>query len=441
MINEKIAIVGLGYVGLPLAVAFGEKVTTIGFDINEKKLANYRAGVDPSGEVSTDELNRAANLEFTSDPRSLATASVVIVVVPTPVDSAKQPDLTPLTGATTVVAKHISPGTMVVFESTVFPGCTEEICVPILERESGLHWAGSETALSGQSDQVFSVGYSPERINPGDKNHRLTNIVKVVSADTAENLERIAELYEMIVSAGVYRAPSLKVAEAAKVIENTQRDLNIALMNELAMIFDGLGIDTLDVLEAAGTKWNFLPFKPGLVGGHCIGVDPYYLTYKAEMSGYYPQVVLGGRKTNDGMGKFIAEQTIKLLARSGRFTPNTRVAVLGLTFKEDCPDLRNSRVPDILAELAAYGCDVVVSDPIADPDEAMAEYGLSLASLEELRRNPAEALIFAVPHRDYEELCDSAWKSLVQIGGTVVDVKGLLDRSTFDAEHATLWRL
>ena len=313
-------------------------------------------------------------LEYTSDPARLGEAGIIIVVVPTPIDAARRPDLSPLEGACRAVGAHLKPGAIVIFESTVYPGCTEEVCVPLLEQASGLPWTGGGQADAGEG---FYVGYSPERINPGDKEHRLETIVKVVSGDTPETLERVANLYGEVVQAGVHRAASIKVAEAAKVIENTQRDLNIALMNELALIFNRLDIDTLDVLEAAGTKWNFLPFRPGLVGGHCIGVDPYYLTYKAEAVGHHPQVILAGRKTNDNMGKFVAEQTVKRLVKHGHRVSGAKVAVLGLTFKENCPDLRNSRVVDIIAELQEYCCDVLVHDPLADPEEAQAEYGIT----------------------------------------------------------------
>jgi UDP-N-acetyl-D-galactosamine dehydrogenase len=435
--EEKVAIVGLGYVGLPLAVAFGRQVGTIGFDLNEKKLAAYRDGTDPSGEVSDDALAAARWLEYTSDPAALGEADYVIVVVPTPIDQARHPDLSPLQRATATVGRHLRPGATVIFESTVYPGCTEEVCVPILERESGLAWSGRDGSDPGAPG--FSVGYSPERINPGDKEHRLETIVKVVSGDSPATLERVAGLYARIIDAGVHRAGSIKVAEAAKVIENTQRDLNIALMNELAMIFDRLGIDTLDVLEAAGTKWNFLPFRPGLVGGHCIGVDPYYLTYKAESVGYHPQVVLGGRRVNDGMARYIAEQTVKTLSRGGCALADMRVTVLGLTFKENCPDLRNSRVADVIRELEEYGCSVAVHDPIASADEAELEYGVSLRSLESLE--PADALVFAVPHREFLASSAQLLERLLRPGGLAVDVKGVLDRdATRDAGYQ-LWRL
>jgi len=435
--EEKVAIVGLGYVGLPLAVAFGKQVKTIGFDLNEKKLAAYRDGTDPSGEVPDDALAAAQGLTYTSDPAALGEADYVIVVVPTPIDQARRPDLSPLQSATATVGRHLRPGATVIFESTVYPGCTEEVCVPILERESGLPWNGRDGGDAGTSG--FSVGYSPERINPGDREHRLETIVKVVSGDSATTLERVAGLYARVIDAGVHRAGSIKVAEAAKVIENTQRDLNIALMNELAMIFDRLGIDTLDVLEASGTKWNFLPFRPGLVGGHCIGVDPYYLTYKAESVGYHPQVVLGGRRVNDGMARYIAEQTVKTLSRGGCALADMRVTVLGLTFKENCPDLRNSRVADVIRELEEYGCRVAVHDPIATADEAQLEYGVALRSLESLE--PADALVFAVPHREFLASSSQLLDRLLRPGGLAVDVKGVLDRDATRAAGFQLWRL
>ncbi|PLW81539.1 nucleotide sugar dehydrogenase [Kineobactrum sediminis] len=436
--HETIAIVGLGYVGLPLAVAFGGRRRTIGFDLNEQKLEHYRRGHDPSGEVSPQALADASQLELTSDPARLAEASIIIVVVPTPIDQAHRPDLSPLEGASRTVSRHMRPGTVVIFESTVYPGCTEEVCVPLLEAGSGLQWAGREGA-SVAAEEGFYIGYSPERINPGDKVHRLETIVKVVSGDTPETLERVAQLYESVVTAGVHRAASVKVAEAAKVIENTQRDLNIALMNELALIFNKLGIDTLDVLEAAGTKWNFLPFRPGLVGGHCIGVDPYYLTYKAESVGYHPQVVLGGRQTNDGMGKFIAEQTVKQLVSRGHPVAGARITVLGLTFKENCPDLRNSRVEDIIRELQDYCCEVTVHDPQASSAEAEAEYGVSLCPWDELA--PAHAVVLAVPHEEYLAKGIGLVTPLLAPNGVVMDIKGVLNRSEAHAQGVALWRL
>ncbi|MFT4517680.1 MAG: UDP-N-acetyl-D-galactosamine dehydrogenase [Halioglobus sp.] len=434
--SGTVAVVGLGYVGLPLAVAFGRMYHTIGLDLNEEKLAHYRAGNDPSGEVDSAALAESDKLEFTSDASKLAEAQTIIVVVPTPIDEARRPDLSPLEGACRTVGAHLTPGTTVIFESTVYPGCTEEVCVPILEQVSGLTWSGRDGATDSKG---FYVGYSPERINPGDKEHRLETITKVVSGDTAESLERIAKLYGSIVHAGTHQAASIKVAEAAKVIENTQRDLNISLMNELALIFDRLGIDTLDVLEAAGTKWNFLPFRPGLVGGHCIGVDPYYLTYKAEAVGYHPEVILAGRKTNDNMGKFIAEQTVKHLVRHGHRVAGAKVAVLGLTFKENCPDLRNSKVVDIIAELDEYCCDVLVHDPLAEAKEAEAEYGLQLCEMADLK--DCQAVILAVPHTEYLALSVADFKSMMDKDATLVDIKSILDRKELTEAGLNFWRV
>jgi UDP-N-acetyl-D-glucosamine/UDP-N-acetyl-D-galactosamine dehydrogenase len=387
---STVAIVGLGYVGLPLAVEFGKKHRTIGFDVSQEKVEAYRRKVDPTGEVSSEEFKAAVRLEVTTNPRSLREADFIIVAVPTPVDEAHNPDFAPLVGASTSVGQNLAPGTTVVFESTVYPGATEEVCIPVLEKHSGLKWK-----------KDFFVGYSPERINPGDKQHTLTKIVKVVSGDTPATLERVAEVYGSVVTAGVHRASSIKVAEAAKVIENTQRDLNIALVNELALIFHQIGIDTSEVLEAAGTKWNFLPFRPGLVGGHCIGVDPYYLTYKAETLGYHPQVILSGRKINDGMGKYIAEQTVKRMILRGFAVNKENIIVLGLTFKENVPDTRNSRVVDVVRELQSFGANVFVHDPIACPKEAEHEYGIRLTKWEELPR--AAALVAAVAHDEYRK--------------------------------------
>ncbi len=439
VLQDVVAIVGLGYVGLPLAVAFGRQYRTIGFDLNTDKLNHYREGVDPSGEVGHSELLSARQLAFTDSAEDLRAADVIIVVVPTPIDRAKRPDLGPLERACEGVARQIKPGCTVVFESTVYPGCTEEVCVPILERISGLPWAGRAGVDEDDGVPGFYVGYSPERINPGDKEHRLDTIVKVVAGDTPRTLERLARLYGSVVTAGVHRAPSIKVAEAAKVIENTQRDLNIALMNELAIIFDRLGIDTLDVLQAAGTKWNFLPFRPGLVGGHCIGVDPYYLTYKAQSTGYHPQVVLGGRQTNDGMGKFIAEKVVKQLAQLGHPVSGARVSVLGLTFKENCPDLRNSRVVDVISELVEYGCSVSVHDPMADAAEARDEYGLELCAWEALE--PAHAVVLAVSHGDYLALSPQDLAEKLITGGLLVDVKGAIDRERIISCGIHVWRL
>jgi UDP-N-acetyl-D-galactosamine dehydrogenase len=369
-----VAVIGLGYVGLPLAVEFGRVYDTIGFDLDAEKVGRIASGIDTTGEVSAEQLAAATRLRATADASQLAGADYFIVAVPTPVDDAHQPDFGPLVGASRTVGERMKPGAVVVYESTVYPGATEEVCVPVLERTSGRRWK-----------RDFYVGYSPERINPGDKEHTLTRIVKVVSGDTPQTLDRVAALYEAVVTAGVFRATSIKVAEAAKVIENTQRDLNIALMNELALIFGRIGIDTMEVLQAAGTKWNFLPFRPGLVGGHCIGVDPYYLTRKAEMLGYHPQVILAGRRINDGMGKFVAEQVVKRLIQQAQPVTNQVAIVLGLTFKEDVPDLRNSKVVDVVRELQSYGMKVYVHDPIADPEEAMHEYGIELTPWEALR--------------------------------------------------------
>ena len=436
---EIVAVVGLGYVGLPLAVAFGKQHATIGFDLNESKIANYRNGVDPTGEVDPADMRAASHIEFTSDPTRLREAGMIVVAVPTPIDHAHRPDLGILENASRLIGANLSPGTVVVYESTVYPGCTEEVCVPILEQTSGLRWLGRPGSTAGDGGSGFHIGYSPERINPGDKVHRLENIVKVVSGDTPQTLERVAALYASVVEAGLHRAPSVKVAEAAKVIENTQRDLNIALMNELSLIFHRLGIDTLDVLEAAGTKWNFLPFRPGLVGGHCIGVDPYYLTYKAEAEGHHPEVILAGRKTNDGMGKFIAEQTVKGLVRHGHAVNGAKVVVLGLTFKEDCPDLRNSRVADIIAELKEYHCDVYVNDPLADDAEARHEYGVELTAWEKLPK--AQALVLAVAHREYRALGVDDFKALLSNPGVLVDVKSIVDREALGGNGIEIWRL
>ena len=360
-----IAVVGLGYVGLPLAVEFGKKYRTIGFDLSAEKIESYKRFVDPTGEVSPADLKASTGLQCSTDPAVLAEADFIVVAVPTPVDDAHRPDFTPLVKSSESVGKHMKKGAIVVYESTVYPGATEEICIPILEKVSGLKWK-----------QDFFVGYSPERINPGDKERTVTKITKVVSGDTAETLETVKQVYGSIITAGVYPASSIKVAEAAKVIENTQRDLNIALMNELSVIFHRIGIDTLDVLKAAGTKWNFLPFRPGLVGGHCIGVDPYYLTHKADMLGYHPQVILAGRRINDSMGKYVAEQAVKQMIAANRPVKGADVIVLGMTFKENCADLRNSKVIDVIRELQTYGVNVHVHDPIASSDECEHEYGV-----------------------------------------------------------------
>jgi UDP-N-acetyl-D-galactosamine dehydrogenase len=434
--SYPVAVVGLGYVGLPLAVAFGARRPTIGFDVDPRKIDAYRSGTDPTGEVAPEALHGADRLRFTGDPRHLREAEVVIVTVPTPIDAARRPDLRPLESASRTVGEQLRPGMTVVYESTVYPGCTEEVCVPILEERSGLTWAGREGA---DPDASFHVGYSPERINPGDRVHRLETIVKVVAGDDPQTLERLAALYGEVVEAGIHRASSIRVAEAAKVIENTQRDLNIALINELAILFDRLGLDTLEVLEAAGTKWNFLPFRPGLVGGHCIGVDPYYLTYKAEQVGHHPDVILAGRRINDGMGKYVADQTVKQLIRAGACVKGARVNVLGLTFKEDCPDLRNTRVVDILDELESFGCEPAVHDPLADPADARREYGITLSDWEALE--PADALVVAVAHAEYRDLPLEELLARVKPGGCVVDVKGALPREAVQARGLAYWRL
>jgi UDP-N-acetyl-D-galactosamine dehydrogenase len=425
---SAVAIVGLGYVGLPLAVEFGKKRKTIGYDLSQTKVESYRRFIDPTGEVSSQDLRAAEQLSVTNDPAVLALADFLIVAVPTPVDSAHQPDFRPLAGASESVGKHMKRGAIVVYESTVYPGATEEVCIPILEKFSGMQWK-----------RDFHVGYSPERINPGDKEHTLTRILKVVSGDDPETLEKIAELYESIVTAGIYRASSITVAEAAKVIENTQRDLNIALMNELAILFDRIGIDTLEVLQAAGTKWNFLPFRPGLVGGHCIGVDPYYLTHKADMVGYHPQVILAGRRINDGMGKFIAEQTVKHMIRNGSRVKGAPINVLGLTFKEDCPDIRNTRVIDVIHELKSYGMDVHVHDPVSNNEEARHEYGLELEPWDALPR--ADAIVVAVAHRQFIAMPPAKYYAKVVERGCFIDVKGRFDMRALQETGLTVWRL
>lgn len=423
-----VAVVGLGYVGLPLAVEFGKKQQTIGYDLSGSKVESYKNFIDPTGEVSSDDLKASVHLIPTTNPEELGQADYIVVAVPTPVDLAHQPDFRPLIGASESVGKYMKRGAVVIFESTVYPGATEEICIPVLEKKSGMKWK-----------EDFHVGFSPERINPGDKKHTLTSILKVVSGDDETTLEKIAALYESIISAGVYRASGIKVAEAAKVIENTQRDLNIALMNELAIIFDKLGIDTMEVLNAAGTKWNFLPFRPGLVGGHCIGVDPYYLTHKAEMIGYIPQVILAGRRINDSMAKFIAEQTIKHIIGANINVRGARVNVLGLSFKENCPDLRNSKVADLIVELKSYGIEVHVHDPVADATEARHEYGLQLKSWDELPR--ADAVIVAVSHRQFIDTPVSVFKSKLAENGCFIDVKSQFDPLALRDAGFSVWRL
>jgi UDP-N-acetyl-D-glucosamine/UDP-N-acetyl-D-galactosamine dehydrogenase len=425
---NTLAVIGLGYVGLPLVVEFGKQIRTIGFDIAENKVAACQRGTDPSRELPDSELAAAKHAVYTSDPAMLAEADMIIVAVPTPVDEAHIPDFKPLIGSSTSVGRHMKKGAIVIYESTVYPGATEEVCIPVLERESGLKWK-----------KDFFVGYSPERINPGDREHTLTKILKIVSGDTAQTLDQVAKLYERIIVPGVHRASSIKAAEAAKVIENTQRDLNIALMNELSIIFDKIGIDTSEVLEAAGTKWNFLKFKPGLVGGHCIGVDPYYLTHKAESMGYHPQVILAGRRINDGMGKFIAEQTIKHMIAGGSHVKGARVIVLGLTFKENCGDLRNSKVIDIIRELESYGVDIFVTDPQAEAEEAMHEYGVRLLPWDQLPK--ADAIVAAVSHREFMDLGVEAFKSKLSKGGAFIDVKAAFPQDALRDAGFRLWRL
>ncbi|MBI3808886.1 MAG: nucleotide sugar dehydrogenase [Nitrospirae bacterium] len=425
--RQRIAVVGLGYVGLPVAVAFGRLGPVIGFDINKVKIEDLRRGEDRTGEVSKADLLQA-QITFTDDPSALKSAAFIIVAVPTPINAALQPDLTALMRASELIGTHLKAGTIVVYESTVYPGATEEICGPILARCSGL-----------RCGKDFKLGYSPERINPGDKEHTFERVVKVVAGMDADTLEAVAQTYAQVVMAGVHRAPSIKVAEAAKVIENTQRDLNIALMNELTLIFHRLGIDTNAVLEAAGTKWNFLRFTPGLVGGHCIGVDPYYLTAKAESVGYHPQVILAGRRINNGMGVYVAEQTVKSLSRRGTPAAGARVAVLGLTFKEDVPDVRNSRVSDIVAELRQYGIDVVVHDPLIESADAEREYGICLATWESLK--DFDGIVLAVPHRAYREMGSATLLRILKgNGGIVMDVKGLLDPRSLPS-GISYWRL
>ncbi len=427
--SMRIAVVGLGYVGLPLAVEFGKKHPTVGIDLSHDKVAAYRNFVDPTGEVSTEDLRAATHLTCHVDPEMLREADFIVVAVPTPVDEAHQPDFTPLIRSSESVGKHIKRGAIVVFESTVYPGATEEVCIPLIEKHSGLKWK-----------KDFFVGYSPERINPGDREHTLSRIVKVVSGDTPETLKTVAEVYGSIVTAGVYPASSIKVAEAAKVIENTQRDLNIALMNELAIIFHKIGIDTLEVLEAAGTKWNFLPFRPGLVGGHCIGVDPYYLTHKADMLGYHPQVILAGRRINDGIAAYIAQQTVKRIIKGGGTVKGSKVIVLGLTFKENCPDLRNSKVADVIKELRDFGCEVSVHDPLAEPEDAVHEYGITLTEWDALPAR-ADAIVAAVSHREYTSQPVSRLLSRLKPKGVFVDVKSAYPRDAIEAAGYELWRL
>ena len=427
--KEQIAIVGLGYVGLPLAAEFGKIRSTLGFDINESRVAELRSDHDSTLEVSEEQLQAAGHLEFSSDLSSLASCSIFIVTVPTPIDQANRPDLTPLIKASKTVGRALKQGDLVIYESTVFPGCTEEVCVPVLEKESGLKF-----------NQDFFCGYSPERIVPGDKVNTLTTIKKITSGSTPEIAEKVDALYREIITAGTWKASSLKVAEAAKVIENTQRDLNIALVNELSVIFDRLGIDTTEVLEAAGSKWNFLPFRPGMVGGHCIGVDPYYLTHKAEEVGYHPQVILAGRRINDNMARYVARNVIRLMLKNGIDVPRSTIGVMGITFKENCPDIRNSKVVDLVKELENWGAKVVVNDSWADREEVKLEHGIDLGEVSPT--NPVDALVVAVGHAEYRDLKPEALMPLCRSDKPVLaDVKALYDRHAAAEAGFTVFRL
>ncbi len=426
--KEKISLVGLGYVGMPIAVAFAKKADVIGFDLNEKKIETYKAGIDPTNEVG-DEVIKSTTVEFTADETRLKEAKFHIVAVPTPVNNDHTPDLTPVEGASTIVGRNLTKGSIVVYESTVYPGVTEDVCIPILEKESGL-----------KCGVDFKVGYSPERINPGDKVHRLETIVKIVSGMDDESLEEIAKVYELVVEAGVHRASCIKVAEAAKVIENSQRDINIAFMNELSIIFNKMGIDTKAVLEAAGTKWNFLKFFPGLVGGHCIGVDPYYLTYKAESLGYHSQIILSGRRINDDMGKYVAENVVKNLIKSNKTVRNAKVAIFGFTFKENCPDTRNTKIFDIVKELREYGIEPVVADPAADAAEAKHLYGIDFVDVDSVK--DMDAVVIAVAHDCFADFEEKKIASFFGEGEKVlVDIKGILDRTEYEKAGYNYWRL
>ncbi|MBP8887213.1 MAG: Vi polysaccharide biosynthesis UDP-N-acetylglucosamine C-6 dehydrogenase TviB [Flavobacterium sp.] len=425
----KIAVIGLGYVGLPLAVEFGKKVPVVGFDIHTTRIEELKIGQDHTLEVSPEELSQATNLTYSANLEDLKSCNFFIVTVPTPVDDVNRPDLTPLKKASETLGKVIKKGDIVVYESTVYPGATEEVCIPVLEKISGLKF-----------NQDFFAGYSPERINPGDKVNTLTKIKKITSGSTPEVADKVDAVYASIITAGTHKASSIKVAEAAKVIENTQRDLNIALVNELSVIFDRLGIDTIDVLEAAGSKWNFLPFRPGLVGGHCIGVDPYYLTHKAEEVGYHPQVILAGRRINDNMARYVARNTIKRMLQNGIDVPRAKVGVLGVTFKENCPDIRNSKVADLIKEFEAWGAQVVVADPWADAEEVKHEYGIELGQVN--AEHPVDALVIAVGHNEFRSLSAVELKSYVRSNKPVLaDVKGLFDRTTLAEQGFTVFRL
>lgn len=429
--NEKIAVIGLGYVGMPIAVAFAKKVNVIGFDLNKKKIDLYKSGIDPTNEIGNDEIKKTT-VEFTADETKLKEAKFHIIAVPTPINSDKTPDLSPVEGASRIVGRNLTKGSIVVYESTVYPGVTEDVCVPILEQESGL-----------KCGVDFKIGYSPERINPGDKVHRLENIVKIVSGMDEESLEEIAKVYELVIEVGVHRAGSIKVAEAAKVVENSQRDINIAFMNELAMVFDRMGIDTKEVVEAMNTKWNALGFTPGLVGGHCIGVDPYYFVYKAEKLGYHSQIILSGRKINDGMGKFVADAIIKKLILANKVVRQAKVVILGLTFKENTPDTRNSKVIDIVDSLKEYGIKPIVVDPEADAAEAKHEYGVELVDIKDVKN--ADCLVLAVAHDIFKQL---SWEDIDNLYGDyeshekiLIDVKSILDKKEIEEKRYSYWRL
>jgi len=448
--QEKISLIGLGYVGMPIAVAFAKKTNVIGFDVNKEKIELYKRGIDPTKEVGNEEIKRTT-VEFTSDEKRLKEAKFHIIAVPTPVRDDHTPDLSPVKSASRTLGRNLTRGSIVVFESTVYPGVTEEICIPILEKESGL-----------KCGYDFKVGYSPERINPGDKVHRLETIVKVVSGMDEESLDIIANVYELVVDAGVYRAESIKVAEAAKVIENSQRDINIAFMNELSIIFNKMNIDTKAVLEAAGTKWNFLKFFPGLVGGHCIGVDPYYLTYKAEQLGYHSQIILSGRRINDDMGKYVAENVVKSMIKADKQIKGSTVAIFGITFKENCPDVRNTKVIDVINELKEYGINVIVADPVADEEDLLDGYGITLRDPDDI--NDVDAVVFAVPHQEFEnikledikkmynkrrngyieavdEVAATSEDEIVDFKPVLVDIKGIFDRKEAEDMNYLYWRL
>ena len=429
--KEKIALVGLGYVGMPIAVEFAKYVDVIGFDINKKKIELYKQGIDPTLEVGDEEIKKST-VEWTYDETKLQDAKFIIVAVPTPINEDKTPDLLPVIGSSEIVGRNLTKGSIIVYESTVYPGVTEEVCIPILEKESGL-----------KCGVDFKVGYSPERINPGDKVHRLSTIVKIVSGMDKESLEEIARIYEIVVKAGVHRASSIKVAEAAKVIENSQRDINIAFMNELSIIFNKMGIDTLEVLEAAGTKWNFLNFRPGLVGGHCIGIDPYYLTYRAEQFGYHSQIILSGRRINDDMGKYVAENVVKQLIKADISIKNAKVGCLGITFKENCPDARNSKVNDILVELKEYGIQPIVCDPVADAPDAEKFYGVKLVNIEEFK--DLDCLIIAVAHQEFKKLSNNElnnmFKTVPNDKKIIIDVKGVRNKDELKSLGYKYWRL